>query len=77
VVPVRSHAVMNLQPDGATAILCARSEALSNPKVLVADDERIIADTLVMILDNSGFDARAGVHQNIGVKRSRRQSAAV
>ncbi len=29
------------------------------PKVLVADDERVIADTLAMILDQSGFDARA------------------
>lgn len=29
------------------------------PKVLVVDDERIIADTLAMILNQSGFDARA------------------
>jgi CheY-like chemotaxis protein len=29
------------------------------PKVLVADDERVIAETLVMILEQSGFDARA------------------
>ena len=29
------------------------------PKVLVADDERVIADTLAMILCQSGFDARA------------------
>ena len=29
------------------------------PKVLVADDERVIADTLSMILNQSGFDARA------------------
>ncbi len=29
------------------------------PKVLVADDERVIADTLAMILNQSGFDARA------------------
>jgi CheY-like chemotaxis protein len=31
----------------------------SKPKVLVADDERVIADTLAMILNQSGFDARA------------------
>jgi CheY-like chemotaxis protein len=33
----------------------------NNPKrkVLVADDERVIADTLAMILNQSGFDARA------------------
>jgi len=30
-----------------------------SPKVLVADDERVIADTLVMILKQSGVDARA------------------
>ena len=29
------------------------------PKVLVADDERVIADTLAMILNQSGFDAKA------------------
>jgi PleD family two-component response regulator len=29
------------------------------PKVFVADDEKVIADTLVMILEQSGFDARA------------------
>lgn len=31
----------------------------NKPKVLVADDERVIADTLAMILNQSGFDARA------------------
>jgi len=31
----------------------------SKPKVLVADDERVIADTLAMILNQSGFEARA------------------
>jgi CheY-like chemotaxis protein len=29
------------------------------PKVLVADDERVIADTLAMILNQSGFLAKA------------------
>jgi len=29
------------------------------PKVLVADDERVIADTLAMILNQSGFEAIA------------------
>lgn len=29
------------------------------PKVLIADDERVIADTLAMILNQSGFVARA------------------
>ncbi|MGD0734217.1 MAG: response regulator [Terracidiphilus sp.] len=34
-------------------------EAIVKPKVLVADDERVIADTLAMILNQSGFEARA------------------
>jgi CheY-like chemotaxis protein len=29
------------------------------PKVLVVDDENVIADTLAIILNQSGFDARA------------------
>lgn len=35
------------------------SENNAKPKVLVADDERVIADTLAMILNQSGFEARA------------------
>jgi len=35
------------------------STTSNKPKVLVADDERVIADTLAMILNQSGFDARA------------------
>jgi CheY-like chemotaxis protein len=31
----------------------------TKPKVLVADDERVIADTLAMILNQGGFQARA------------------
>ena len=31
----------------------------TKPKVLVVDDERVIADTLAMILNQSGFQARA------------------
>lgn len=30
----------------------------AKPKVLVVDDERVIADTLAMILNQSGFEAR-------------------
>jgi CheY-like chemotaxis protein len=30
-----------------------------NPKVMVADDEKVIADTLAMILTQCGFEARA------------------
>jgi CheY-like chemotaxis protein len=32
--------------------------ATAKPKVLVVDDERVIADTLAMILSQSGFDAQ-------------------
>lgn len=35
------------------------SQNSMKPKVLVADDERVIADTLAMILNQSGFEARA------------------
>ncbi|MGA2851443.1 MAG: response regulator [Terracidiphilus sp.] len=35
------------------------SESTPKPKILVADDERVIADTLSMILNQSGFEARA------------------
>lgn len=34
-------------------------ETKIKPKVLVVDDERVIADTLSMILNQSGFEARA------------------
>ena len=34
-------------------------DAPANPKILVADDERVIADTLAAILNLGGFEARA------------------
>jgi CheY-like chemotaxis protein len=34
-------------------------ENTDKPKVLVVDDERVIADSLAMILNQSGFEARA------------------
>ena len=34
-------------------------ETQAKPKVLVADDERVIADTLAIILNQSGFQATA------------------
>jgi CheY-like chemotaxis protein len=34
-------------------------EKTDKPKVLVVDDERVIADSLAMILNQSGFEARA------------------
>jgi CheY-like chemotaxis protein len=35
------------------------SEIKTKPKVLIADDEQVIADTLAMILNQGGFEARA------------------
>jgi CheY-like chemotaxis protein len=35
------------------------SQHQEKPKVLVADDERVIADTLAIILNQNGFDAHA------------------
>jgi CheY-like chemotaxis protein len=37
----------------------AASTKISKPKVLVADDEQVIANTLAIILNQAGFDARA------------------
>jgi DNA-binding response OmpR family regulator len=34
------------------------TDKANRPKVLIADDERVIADTLAMILNQSGFEAR-------------------
>lgn len=34
-------------------------ESQNKPRVLVVDDERVIADSLAMILNKSGFDARS------------------
>jgi CheY-like chemotaxis protein len=35
------------------------TQASSKPKVLVADDEQVIANTLAIILNQAGFEARA------------------
>jgi CheY-like chemotaxis protein len=35
------------------------AETSTKPKVLVADDEHVIADTLAIILNQSGFEAKA------------------
>jgi len=35
------------------------AESNGKPKVLIADDEHVIADTLAMILNQSGFEARS------------------
>ena len=34
-------------------------ETAAKPKVLISDDERVIADTLAAILNHGGFEARA------------------
>jgi CheY-like chemotaxis protein len=56
-----------LRDGGTIAAGCMRSgeseermaQEMVRPRVLVADDERVIADTLAMILNQSGFEARA------------------
>ena len=41
------------------------------PKVLVVDDERVIADTLAIILNQHGFDASAVYTGTAAVERAR------
>ncbi len=41
------------------------------PRVLVVDDERVIADTLAIILNQHGFDASAAYTGNGAVERAR------
>lgn len=43
------------------------------PKALVVDDERVIADTLAIILNQSGFDAKA-VYSGTGAVEAAKQS---
>ena len=42
-----------------------------NPRVLVVDDERIIADTLEMILSMSGYDTRAAYSGEMAIEMAR------
>jgi len=42
-----------------------------NPRVLVTDDEKIITDTLVMILNSSGFNARPAYSGEMAVELAR------
>jgi CheY-like chemotaxis protein len=46
-------------------------EPKSKPKVLVVDDERVIADTLAIILNQAGFDASAVYTGNGAVEQAR------
>ena len=43
----------------------------AKPKVLVADDERVIADTLAIILNQSGFEATAVYNGERAVEAAR------
>ncbi len=43
----------------------------AKPRVLIADDERIIADTLAIILNQSGFDASAVYSGEAAVETAR------
>ena len=44
---------------------------MAKPKVLVVDDERVIADTLAIILNQNGFDASAVYSGTAAVERAR------
>src|ERR1700744_529312 len=59
----RQNSYMNGRRFGIAALACWMGRNMPNdfhnPRVLVADDESVIADTLVMILKQAGFDARA------------------
>ena len=46
--------------------------AANKPKVLVVDDEHVIADTLAIILNQSGFDASAVYSGTEAVERARK-----
>src|SRR3954449_9620140 len=41
------------------------------PKILIADDERVIADTLAIILNQHGYDASAVYSGTAAVERAR------
>src|ERR1700734_3797730 len=41
------------------------------PRVLIVDDERIIADTLTTILSSSGYDTRAAYSGEMAVEMAR------
>jgi CheY-like chemotaxis protein len=43
----------------------------NNPRVLIADDERILADSLAIILNRSGFDARAAYSGEMAIEIAR------
>ena len=40
-------------------LVLTMDETAAKPRVLIVDDERVIADTLASILNHAGFDARA------------------
>lgn len=46
-------------------------EIAAKPRVLVVDDERVIADTLAMILNQSGFEAQVAYSGEAAVEKAR------
>jgi CheY-like chemotaxis protein len=51
--------------------LTAKNGQPAKPRVLVVDDERVIADTLAIILNQNGFDASAVYTGTAAVTRAR------
>ena len=51
--------IFDLLDLGILSMADSTAAATSKPKVLVADDEQVIANTLAIILNQAGFEARA------------------
>ena len=56
---------------GAFDLMSNNGQSATKPKVLVVDDERVIADTLAIILNQNGFDASAVYTGSAAVDRAR------
>ena len=59
------------RPQGASKLMSNNGQPIYKPKVLVVDDERVIADTLAIILNQNGFDASAVYTGSAAVDQAR------
>src|SRR5438552_19189800 len=62
------------RPQGASKLMSNNGQPIYKPKVLVVDDERVIADTLAIILNQNGFDASAVYNGSAAVDQAREAS---
>jgi CheY-like chemotaxis protein len=66
------HVIINTESFPVTGALnLTLNGQPSKPRVLVVDDERVIADTLAIILNQNGFDASAVYTGTAAVDRAR------